>query len=550
MPCLLCVPIVVNDPASALAEAEHARLAGADLVEFRFDTMLHGEDDIPEAVRIVQEVPLPCIATCRLASEGGAYDGPESLRRALYEALCACQCPPRCLDIEYAAFAADPAWRAFADASFAAGDSSILLSTHDFRSRPADLSRRLLAMRDDACRVIKVAFMARSLRDNLELFDMLRDRDRATIALAMGESGLMSRVLAPKFGGFLTFASLRPTSITAPGQPTLAELLGQYRFRSITPKTRVYGVIGWPVAHSLSPAVHNAGFEAAGINAVYLPMPVLADDADAEGSYLSLKATLLAFIEHPHLDFAGASITLPHKVNLVRLAREQGWAVDPAADALGAANTLVVERPGGRVRVLNTDAPAIADTLAHAVGPLDGCAVTILGAGGVGRAAAYACASRGARVTIANRELAKAHRLVDDIRTHVPGELQAVPLDAAQSVPAEIIINATSLGMTGGPDANASPIDLASAPWVRGELSRGNGHKDGQKSGTVVFDTVYRPLLTPILHQARTLGLTTIDGAVMFVRQAVLQFQCWTGLEPSAELYRRIVLERLEQSHE
>src|SRR5690606_19726454 len=134
----------------------------------------------------------------------------------------------------------------------------------------------LLKMHQErAPRVLKIAYRARSLRDNIDLFELLASRDRPTIALGMGEFGLMSRVLAGKFGGFLTFAGVRARGATAPGQQSLRELLDLYRFRSIGPQTRVYGVIGYPVAQSLSPSIHNAGFEALGHDGVYLPLPIV-----------------------------------------------------------------------------------------------------------------------------------------------------------------------------------------------------------------------------------------------------------------------------------
>ncbi|MCX5652707.1 MAG: type I 3-dehydroquinate dehydratase, partial [Planctomycetota bacterium] len=141
--------------------------------------------------------------------------------------------------------------------------------------RPIDLLRRVAAMQDDPLvSIVKLAWMARSIRDNLEAFDLLATRTKPLIALLMGEFGLMSRVLAPKFGGFLTFASDAEGSGTAPGQPTARELRDLYRFGAIGPATRVFGVVGWPVAHSRSPAFHNARFAEHGYDGVYLPLPV------------------------------------------------------------------------------------------------------------------------------------------------------------------------------------------------------------------------------------------------------------------------------------
>lgn len=324
---LVCVPILVESPEAALADARAARDGGADLVEFRVDTYFTGEgfdggEGEPEALRqigqvlrLVAESALPCIVTCRPVLEGGHYEGPDSARIALFERLGSAsvdpgkgEFPPRYIDVELATYARSENIKQKINlavdhpAQVRDVATSLILSAHDFNSRPPDLIRQLERMYSEpACRVVKFAYRARSLRDNLELLDILADNQagvgggKPIIALAMGPFGLMSRVLAPKFGAFLTFASLRRSSGTAPGQPVLTELLDLYRFRSIGSATGVYGVVGWPVEHSLSPHVHNAGFEAIGHDGVYLPLPIPPE-------YEHFKATVLAMIDHPHLE--------------------------------------------------------------------------------------------------------------------------------------------------------------------------------------------------------------------------------------------------------
>src|SRR5690606_23971351 len=151
----------------------------------------------------------------------------------------------------------------------------------------------------------------------------------------------------PKFGGFLTFATdshdtlrerARPLLSTAPGQPTI-EQLRKYRFDAIDRETRVYGVIGWPVEQSKSPALPNAAFDATGYNGVLLPMPIPPE-------YEHFKATVGSLIDHPHLDFRGAAVTLPHKQNLLRFVRERGGRTDELTERIGAANTLIVGSTG------------------------------------------------------------------------------------------------------------------------------------------------------------------------------------------------------------
>lgn len=548
MPTLVCVPIMVQDEMSASADARAAKDAGADLVEFRVDELFSGNEGEPGSdsaetrtiLRIVAACPLPCIVTCRAADEGGAYDGDEPARVSLYERLGAAggrrlgpdlsEHPPTYLDFEWSHYARS---ENIAQKINLAVDhpgqvrrlsTGLILSTHDFSGRPADLSRRVLRMRDEpAAKVLKIAYRARTLRDNLELFDLLAERDRPTIALAMGEFGLASRVLAPKFGGFLTFAALRAGAGTAPGQPTVRELLDLYRFRRIGPRTRVYGVVGWPVAHSKSPLVHNAAFDAAGFDAVYLPLPIPAAESDND-SYLAFKATLGELIDHPNLDLSGCSVTIPHKESLVRLAHERGWALDEVSDACGAANTLVVERTAegavASARVLNTDAAAAADPIADRLGGLDGMRVAVVGAGGAARAIVFELARRGARVVVYNRSPDRARELADTIAGPLAGRGQVVPmaLDAIADSCCEAFVNCTPVGMRGGPAPDQSPIPVA-------EIARAG--RCG--SSPVVLDTVYNPVRTPLVIAAEAHGWRTIDGVEMFVRQAERQSHGWTG---------------------
>ena len=141
----------------------------------------------------------------------------------------------------------------------------------------------------------------------------------------MGEQGLISRVLAKKFGAFLTFASLREENATAPGQVTIDQMKNLYRWDALNEKTKVYGVVGSPVAHSMSPAIHNAGFEAAGHDGIYLPLLV-------NPGYESFKAFMETFLAFAPLDMAGLSITIPHKENALRYLKEKNAEIEPLAE--------------------------------------------------------------------------------------------------------------------------------------------------------------------------------------------------------------------------
>jgi 3-dehydroquinate dehydratase/shikimate dehydrogenase len=319
----------------------------------------------------------------------------------------------------------------------------------------------------------------------------------------MGEHGHVSRVLAPKFGAFLVFASLGAGREAAPGQVPVDEMLGLFRFRQIGPATRVYGVVANPVAHSMSPAIHNAAFAHCGIDAVYLPFRV--DDV----------AEFLAAYRALPMD--GYSVTIPHKEAVIPLLDE----IQPLARDIGAVNTIVVR--DGRLWGSNTDWSAAVKAIEDALGEgqaLAGRRVLMIGAGGAARAMAFGLAERGCHLTIANRTHERGVRLAADVGC------ACVALADAPSVPYDIFVNGTSLGMH--PRVEGTPLDhRLIAP------------------GALVFDTVYNPLETRLVREARDAGCPTVGGLEMFVNQAVEQFELWTGVPAPREAMRAVVEERL-----
>ena len=581
MPTLVCVPVFVEsapqgdqnptDPVgsepleggttdadpiqAALDEALLARAKGADLVEFRIDRYFSGSEsgasgdldgDAADAYavaslrRLLAESPLPVILTCRPTWEGGDYDGDDADRVALFEKLCCdTDAPPAYLDVELAAYTRSANLRQKINLCVThpkqqrkGVTTRLILSTHDFEGRPSDLDRKLLAMYDEpACAVVKVAHRARSLRDNLDLFEILRESPKPTIALGMGEFGLMSRVLAPKFNSFLTFASLRDEAATAPGQPTIDDLLGMYRFRSIGRDTRLYGVIGWPVGHSLSPLIHNAGFAEIGWDGVYLPLPIAADEKDTSATATSFSATVGVFADDPSLRFSGASVTLPHKEHALSFGEPTGDA-DPAR--LGAANTLTADDHGART-VANTDATAILELLTGLGVGSGSDRVGIVGAGGVAKAAAHALVASGLTVVLYNRTPDRAASLASSLNGDaLGGSAVAADLGLLPKGCCHAYINCTPVGMAGGPDPDGLSIPIPGMTNI--------------DQDTVFFDTVYNPVETPMLKAARARGCRTIDGVEMFVKQAAAQFELWTGKPAPIELFDRLCREKLATS--
>ncbi len=286
---------------------------------------------------------------------------------------------------------------------------------------------------------------------------------------------------------------------------------------ALTAHTRLVGIIGWPVKHSLSPSMHNAAFAARGMDWAYVPLPV--SPKWVKEAVLGLRA----------LGFRGANVTVPHKEQVIPFLDH----LTPEAQAIGAVNTIVVEEDG-RIWGTNTDADGfLNDLLAHDV-QVEGEPVLVLGAGGAARAVVYALARAGARVTIANRTLGRAVELARQIHMVLPGASFRVVEFSAESLTREaeahtILVNATSVGMW--PDVEASP-------WPS---STGFGRIK------VVYDLVYRPRLTRLLRDAQAWGCRVIDGLGMLVRQGAESWRLWTGQVPPVDIMRQAVEEALRE---
>lgn len=458
------------------------QLDGADLLEIRIDGMTLDEvtNQLPELLKLS---PLPTVVTCRSVAEGGMFQGEEDERVAMYRVALHCETPPRYIDIEHETLSHHPL---LLDA-LASEHTDVILSWHDINGRPKDLLKRASEMQSVAgVSIVKMVWRARSLRDNLEAFSLLQTRQQPMIAMCMGEYGLMSRVLAPKFGAFAVYASVDGQEVTAPGQPTTRELWSLYHFKEIDSATKVYGVIGNNVAHSASPAFHNYAFKVAGKNAVYLPLPI-------PSGWEHLKATVLELSHTTELDFAGASVTIPHKENMYKLLDD----ADANCAVSGATNTVsVCDR---KLIGKNTDIQALEQLAPNAK------RVAILGGGGVARAAIVAMKNIGAEVFVATRKQDQAKKLAQGLGcSQATNDIAAI----------DTIINCTPAGMEGGDDEQGNPL-VALLPEFQ------------LCSSMTVIDTVYKPKETPLIKQALDAGCTTINGDAMFRIQAVAQQQIW-----------------------
>lgn len=528
MSCRIAVPITSPSPPLE-AQVRAAQSAGADLIELRVDAI--GDVAAVEALLATPHAGR-FILTIRSAAEGGHWDGDDADRIALYERLGLLL--PGYIDVELATWRRSANLRqklglvcrrdgAAPTQTGLAGErpkNHLILSHHNWRETPPELDAIFDELASTPAAIIKGVFSARDARDALRILGALRRSAaaRPTIALGVGPAGLATRVLARKFGAFLTFAAATAESASAPGQPLLADLLGRYHWGAIAPTTRVYGVVGWPVGHSRSPELHNAALAQAGIDGVYLPLPVLPDEP-ALGEFLDQLAA------QPWLDFAGLSVTLPHKEHAYRWLLARGGARTPLAERCRAVNTLTQRMPPDGPPGWhgdNTDASAFATALAEAswaVGglPLDASlansSADVLGAGGIARAVAATLRDRGCRVMLYNRTESRAAALANELGcTHAPwdGRLERT---------GRIVVNCTSVGLT--PHADETPLPAAA---LRG--------------AAVVFDTIYTPPETRLLREARAAGCRTVSGVELFLRQAAAQFALWHGRAAPWSLWR------------
>jgi len=494
---LIC-PLTSSTVAQMRADMLQAAHEGADAVECRLDYLVTPPDD-EELALLLSGAPVEVIVTCRPRREGGHFQGPEYRRLDILRHAAALGAT--FIDVE----ADTPAE--------ARPDGAVILSRHDFTGRPGDLEELARALDASGDAVNKLAFMSAGPADALAALDLIRSCAKPTLALAMGEAGMASRILARKFGAFGTFASLRAGAESAPGQPSMSRLKQLYRWDRIDGETVVCGVIGCPVAHSMSPAIHNAAFEAVGFNGVYVPLRI-------EPGRENFERFMDALLARPWTDWRGLSVTLPHKENA--LAYVGAGNCDELAGRIGAINTITID-PGGRLRGMNTDYAAAIDAVCSQMRisreELSGKSVAVLGAGGVSRAIVAALVEYGADVSIYNRTVTRAAKLAEEF------SCRAGPLADAADAEAEIVINCTSVGMH--PDTDACPLERV-PPSVK-----------------VVFDTIYNPVETLLLRRAAEAGCRRITGVEMFVNQAVGQFEAWTNLTAPRDVMRKVVLEHL-----
>jgi 3-dehydroquinate dehydratase/shikimate dehydrogenase len=479
-------------------EALAIRVAGVPVgYELRLDYLQDFSQLESQLHQFLMRLHFPqTIATCRMAAAGGMLQGTLTDQVAILGAAVRAGC--QWVDIEM-----ESVEKGGAALLRELRAAKIIVSYHDFQKTPALAPhyRRMLRL---PVQVVKIATQARHLRDNLQIHRLLkahRRRNPGLVALAMGASGIPSRLLSLLWGSAFTYASPLNHAPAAAGQVPAEVMRSVYRVERLDSRTQLYGVLGSHASMSLSPAMQNAAFQAKHVNAVFLPCQS------------SKMADFRDFARQ--LELQGFAITMPFKRAILRAL---DW-VDPLAHRIGACNTVALQH--GRWLGWNTDAAAVVEVLTKRL-RLAGSRILILGAGGAARAAAYAVRAEGAEVVIIARRDSQARALARGVAA------QVVPWDSAESLEVDAVINATPVGMF--PHVDSAPIDLARLR-VR-----------------VVFDMVYFPLATRFLNDARGRGLTTISGLEMLVAQGARQFEIWTGLSAPRALMEQSVRAALDQT--
>jgi 3-dehydroquinate dehydratase / shikimate dehydrogenase len=510
----ICVPVC----ALRLNELEHAigqAAEVADIIELRFDCV--DKERLTEALRDFDRLRKlarqPFIITFRPAEQGGhrAIALNERIDFWLNQNPFYRPQPGDFADIE-AELLIDQSpnteyWRSQLPSH------SLICSHHDFVGMPPNLDALYEQIAATSASVTKIAVHADDAIDCIPIFQLLERAQtdgREMIAIAMGHAGIMTRILGPSRGSFLTYGSLDNDSATAPGQVTANELREVYRIDHLNRESEIFGIIGNPVNHSLSPRIHNASFAAGELNAVFIPFEV----RDA--------VQFLRRMAHPksrEIDWnlRGLSVTAPHKATVIPYL---DW-VDASAKEIGAVNTIVAQ--DSQLLGYNTDALGFIMPLRKKFSSLRTARCAIIGAGGATRACLWALRKEGAECTLFVRNTEKASGLARQF------EVESRQLADAHFGEFDIVINATPLGTFGERESATA----ATAEQLRGVR--------------LAYDLVYNPLQTRFLREARDAGCDTLGGIEMLLSQATEQFKLWTGKEADEMVMRTAALSGLTQ---
>jgi 3-dehydroquinate dehydratase/shikimate dehydrogenase len=474
----VCLAVAASEP-NELVEKAEGLIRDNPFLEFRLDYISKPALALPKIKHFLEiHSGITVIATCRRLASGGKFRGSIASQLDILAKAAAAGC--QLLDVELqTAQKCKPE-----QLQKLRTRAALILSFHDFRGTKK-LDETLEKMRQFPADFYKVVSTATTLSDNVSMIQFLgRESDNhSIIGVCMGEQGIISRVLGVRAGSVFSFAAVSPGEETAPGQVSAQELRSVYRIEQVDVATRVYGVAGDPVIHSLSPAIMNAAFRRENVNAVYLALHAK-----------TLKDLLTCVREIP---IHGLSITMPYKEAILPFLDN----TDSHTTKIGACNT-VVRAQDGKLYGFNTDTSGVVRPLERRLSTLQDAKILVLGAGGAARAAVFGLKERGAEVFILNRSAAPAQKLARRARAR---SLKRADL---KKYVFDVIINATPVGMG---NTRETPL------------------QEKEINARYVFDMIYDPAETRLLQLAKQRGAQTIPGIEMFVHQAARQFEIWTG---------------------
>jgi 3-dehydroquinate dehydratase/shikimate dehydrogenase len=492
----VCVAVTGSDPAEMIEKAE-SLVRDNTFLEFRLDYLPRPAVALPKIRQFVEyHAHIVALATCRRVAAGGKFRGSvASQLDILGKASSQAGCQVVDLELQSAARCKPEQLRRLRS------HAALILSHHDFRATK-DLEQTLQKMVAISADFYKIVSTATTLYDNVLMMKFLeKNSDKhSLIGVCMGEQGIISRLLGVRAGSVFTFAAVSQDEKTASGQVTAQDLRSTYRIEQVDAATRVYGVAGDPVAHSLSPAIMNAALRRETVNGVYVPL------------HAKTLKDLLACVRD--IPIHGLSITMPYKTTILSHLDN----TDAHTTKIGACNT-VVRAQDGNLYGFNTDTAGVVRPLEQRI-TIEGARILVLGAGGAARSAVFGLKERGAEVYILNRTLAQAQKLARSARARTlkRADLKKLSFD--------VIINATPVGMG---NSQESPLN------------------QDEIKARYVFEMIYDPAETRLMTLAKAAGAEVIPGVEMFVQQAARQFEIWTGKPAPWDEMLRVVTKMLEE---
>jgi 3-dehydroquinate dehydratase/shikimate dehydrogenase len=483
----ICVALQAPTGAELFEKAESA-VRDNPFIELRLDYIRQPASAFHKLRRFIDYHPQALvIATCRRSAGGGKFRGSVAAEVDILVKAAANGCQFVDLELQSAAALKSK------DLDRLRAAAAVILSFHDFRAsrKLEETFQKMAAFPADYYKVVSTAG---ALYDNVVMMKFLeRESGKySMIGLCMGEQGIISRVLCVRAGSVFTFAATGPGEETAPGLVAARTLREIYRLEQVDAATKVYGVAGDPVAHSLSPLMMNSAFRRENVNGVYLAL------------HARSLPDLLACVRD--IPLHGLSITMPYKQAILPHLDN----TDAVTEKIGACNT-VIRAQDGKLYGYNTDVAGVVRPLEQRL-HLAGTKVLVVGAGGGARAAVFGLKERGAEVFLINRTTSVGQKLARQAHAKFLSRSQMRGLEF------DVIVNATPVGMNGG---KVSPLN------------------EKELNARILFEMVYTPAETKLVKMARAKGMQVITGAEMFVQQGARQFEIWTGKPaPADDMYR------------